>query len=543
VRRTAAAVSIGACLVGIFALAFGRAGAPRPAGAAAPLQLTVGVPEAVGPLDRRFGTSAIAREVWNLQYPTLTALDWKTLDPAPGIAAAWSPARNGRGWVYKLRTKLTWSDGKPVTAADVVYSLDHARDDNWPFTGNAFAGLTARAVNEHTVEITGRAGRAFLPGLLLTVVPEHVYAKSDDLGTDATKLGVADGTWHITRVDPQSVQLDALVGAGGPAVQRIVFRAYPNADALIAALHQGDVDAISGVPDDDVGRLEASANVTVNHAGDGTQYVLRDNLTDPDVRRAVSLAIDRGQLVADAVNGVGTPRVVPLVARGANWSLSDDAVQSLTASLDAQPERARSLLAGVPDAAKTLTVAAGDDATSKRVEELVARSLAAVGIDTKLVHGNTADDADLVIERSGVGTDPFAALDALACGRCAGARPTPVPSDFTTQLADVRARLQSLTTQAKVVGLFEPDTLQAFRSDHVTGWLPEPRERRLVVFGPTVAQYGALSAAGVQPAEKAGNSAYALGAVIILALCGALYWVASRVRRRYVTAEEHDVSS
>src|SRR5207237_6448532 len=90
------------------------------------LRLTVGTLGSIGSLDPRTGTSQIAHEVWNLQYPTLTTLDPKTLDPAPGLAQAWTPAPNGRGWIYTLRPGLQWSDGQPVATTDVAASFSQA---------------------------------------------------------------------------------------------------------------------------------------------------------------------------------------------------------------------------------------------------------------------------------------------------------------------------------------------------------------------------------------------------------------------------------
>ena len=98
--------------------------------------------------------------------------------------------------------------------------------------------------------------------------------------------------------------------------------------------------------------------------------------------------------------------------------------------------------------------------------------------------------------------------------------------------------MRARDTSSATVDLFEPDTLQAFRSDNVTGWLPDPQHRQLVVFGPTVAQYGQLAAAGSPPGEAASNNVYLFGAVIVLALCAVAYWIASQVRRRYVSTEE-----
>src|SRR5258705_466534 len=106
----------GFCAVSAFVV--GAPSTPPPSGAANEGRVTLGTLGAIGSLDPRHGDSPIAREVWNLEYPTLTAVDPKTLDPAPGVASGWGPTKNGRGWVYTIRKGLTWSDGKPVTAAE-----------------------------------------------------------------------------------------------------------------------------------------------------------------------------------------------------------------------------------------------------------------------------------------------------------------------------------------------------------------------------------------------------------------------------------------
>jgi peptide/nickel transport system substrate-binding protein len=254
-----------------------------PAAPAEPLRLTVGTIGAIGSLDPRTGDSIVAREVWKIQYPTLTALDPTTLDPTAGVAIAWYPLPNGHGWRYELRPGLTWSDGKPVTATDVVYSLDHARDDHWPYAGSVLDGLTARALDAQTVAISSRSFTRPLPGLLpglrLNVVPAHVYAKVSDVDNDTAALGVADGAWHVVSKSADSVELGVLGRPGGPPLDQIVFRAYPSADSLISALSRGDVDVISGVPAADLDRLHALDAVTVNPVGGTLQAFRTDNVT------------------------------------------------------------------------------------------------------------------------------------------------------------------------------------------------------------------------------------------------------------------------
>jgi peptide/nickel transport system substrate-binding protein len=312
--------------------------------------MTVGTVGAIGSLDPRTGDSIVAREVWNIQYPTLTARDPATLDPTAGVAIAWTPLPNGYGWRYELRPGLTWSDGKPVTATDVVYSLDHARDDHWPCAGNVLDGLTARALDAHTVAISSRSfarpRSGLLPGLRLNVVPAHVYAKVSNVNDDTAALGVADGAWHVVSKSASSVELGVLGRPGGPPLDQIVFRSYPSAGALIDALSRGDVDVISGVPTADIDRLHSLDHVTVNPVG---------------------------------------------------------------------------------------------------------------------------------------------------------------------------------------------RTVQAFRTDHVTGFLPAPERPSLIVFGPTVGQYLGIVAASRPPGERLSNIAYAIGAVVLVVLFVAAYWIVARLRWRFVT--------
>ena len=326
------------------------------------------------------------------------------------------------------------------------------------------------------MEITPTTGKQPPAALPLHVVPAHVYSSAADIGSDAAKLGVADGTWHVVSTNGDTVQLDAVDAANGPAVKQIVFRTYPSSGALISALAHKNVDVVSGLPASDVTRLEDLKDVTVDHASDGTKYVLRFVAFPVGFLPAVSQAIDRTALVADSVHGVGTPAEITTASGPTNTEL-----RSL--ETDGSPEP---------------TIAVPDDATGRRVGELVRADLAAAGLQTR-VYDSGADGPrpNLAIERVG-------------------------STDATPEAVD----------------LFEPDTLQAFRSDNVTGWLPDPQQRRLVVFGPTVAQYGQLTAAGSPPGEAASNGVYLFGAVIVLAVCAVAYWIASQVRRRYVSTEE-----
>ena len=169
------------------------------------------------------------------------------------------------------------------------------------------------------------------------------------------------------------------------------------------------------------------------------------------------------------------------------------------------------------------------------------RALAAVGVKATVDDTDENDTRYDLLLYDGTFVDnpfyPFSSLDLLDCDGCARSQHLP-SNDLTTLISIAHSRVQRLTEQAKTVGLFEPDTLQAFRSDNVTGWLREPQQPSLVVFGPTVSQYGTLVAAPPPPSENLSRATYAVGAVAVLAACGAVYAIAAWIRRRYVLSKE-----
>ena len=84
--------------------------------------LTVGT-EDVDSFNPLVGVEVPDYEAWNLHYATLTdkaADDFATI---PGLAESWEASNGGKTYTYTLREGLKWSDGEPLTADDIVFSL------------------------------------------------------------------------------------------------------------------------------------------------------------------------------------------------------------------------------------------------------------------------------------------------------------------------------------------------------------------------------------------------------------------------------------
>jgi ABC-type transport system substrate-binding protein len=513
--------------------------------AADPVRLTVGanwsgdVDDSAGitaGIDPRRDDDEIAREVFRLQYPTLVALDAATLDPTPGLAREWTPTADGRGWQYTLG-EHTWSDGRPVTSDDVVYSLEHARDEHWPYAGATLDDLEIRKLDDRRVEV--RSGRldTTLPTLLLHIVPAHVFG--DPTMTDPAGTGVSAGRWRAVAVEGPEVRMQAVDGPARPPIDEIVYRWYGDGADLADAIVAGKIDAASGFGAGRIDELHAGDGVTVTHANDGAQVVVIANveggsgaLRDAGRRRIVADAIDRDHLVATVVHGVGRAQELPVAARGASWQLPNDAAAPDTTA--SEPATA--------DIAVTIGSVGADQISSETANEL-ARQLADAGFGTRLV--DDPDAADLVVVHHGATDDPRPALSELTCaaGYWCDASYDELfrqfdAADVTTRSELARRMLERAVDQNVELALFAPDVAQAFRSDNVSGWLREAEEERLVVFAPSIEQYHELTPATAPPGEEPGNGVLVAGALALAAGFAAVAVVTTRIRRRHIASHD-----
>ena len=94
-------------------------------------------------------------EAWNIQYATLTDKAANDFHTIPGLAKSWKGSDDGKTWTYKLRDGLKWSDGKPLTAEDVAWTINTSRDE-WLNHSATTVNLDATAPDPTTVVIKSR---------------------------------------------------------------------------------------------------------------------------------------------------------------------------------------------------------------------------------------------------------------------------------------------------------------------------------------------------------------------------------------------------
>lgn len=345
---------------------------------------------------------------------TLEHLYWRlirenpTKGMEPGLAASWRLV-DPLTWEFSLRPEATFSDGSPVTADDVAFSLARVpRIEGSPgsyviFT-RAVAGVDV--VDPRTVRIRTREPYPFVPVDMarIFIVPKSLGEGIRTADFNAARAPVFSGPWKLESWRPGEVM--ELVpnphwwGERSPWT-RVSIRTISNDTARTAALLSGAVQAIDEVSLTDLGRLRTDARVSVTQiAGSRVMYVamdmdrdasphLRDRsgapmttnpLKDVRVRRALSHAINRDLLVERVLEGAATPaaNLLPDGAPGLSPNLRPVAFD---------PERARTLLAeaGYREGFRVTLHATNDRyPNDDKVAQAIAQMWARIGIQTEV---------------------------------------------------------------------------------------------------------------------------------------------------------------
>ena len=306
----------------------------------------------------------------------------------PALAESWEVAPDGLSWVFNLREGVSFHDGLPFTAEDVVFSFDRAMAaDSTNAQKQLFDGINeVTAIDDTTVEIGLDAPKGSLLfnlawGDAVIVSPASAETnKSNPVGTGPFRFS----NW--VQGDRIELVRNEEYWGGKPALEKVTFKFISDPTAAFAAMMAGDLDAFPNYPaPENLAQFEADPRFSVIVGSTEGETILAMNNARPPfddirVRRAVAHAIDRQAVIDGAMFGYGTPI-------GSHFAPHSPAYEDLTAESAYDPELAKALLAeaGYPDGfATTLTLP--PPSYARRGGEIVASQLRAVGIEVEIIN-------------------------------------------------------------------------------------------------------------------------------------------------------------
>lgn len=279
--------------------------------------ITIGLNSVLESMDvhTAIGPNVIGTRIYGLFHDTLLQTGHSgELEPV----LATSYENDGLEWRFSLREGVVFHDGTTMTADDVLYSfgrlLDPANEaSNFGQDLQRFvSGIEATGSME--VTITTHNLDPLLPlrvaSYWASIVPAESTEAMDESARMSTPLGA--GPYKIVEFvagDRMVLQRHEAYWGGAPPASEIVLRFITEDATRIAALQAGDVDLITQVPVDQIEALGAAGGYTVSSAVTNNHMAVNFNTVkgptaDVDIRRAMSLAIDRDLIVQELWQGL-----------------------------------------------------------------------------------------------------------------------------------------------------------------------------------------------------------------------------------------------
>jgi peptide/nickel transport system substrate-binding protein len=328
----------------------------------------------------------LARQVQRYVLLTTLARYDSTLTPRPYLARAWEWSPDRRRLTFHLETAVRWHDGQPTTGRDVVWTLNAARDPatGYPRAGDLASLESVTGPDDSTAVLRFRTPQRAFPDLLtdLAILPAHLL---DSVPPKRLRQAawnenpVGNGPFRFVSHEPNRRWVFAANPSfppalgGPPSLQRFIVVVVNEPTTKLAALTSGELDfaGIQPAHAEFVRRDRQLAVLTYPLLWtDGIVFNTRrrpfDRLT---IRRAVSDAIDRQELVEAYIYGFGTPALGP-VPPGTPGYLPTPARQT-SASLNGSGRSIRFEL---------LTVGSGEAA----LEQMLQARLSKAGFDVSI---------------------------------------------------------------------------------------------------------------------------------------------------------------
>ena len=337
---------------------------------------------------------------------------------APGQAESWEVSEDGLVWTFHLRDGLKWSDGSDLTANDFVYSWKRVCD---PMTAAPYAetvlgmvegyaeavegntdALNVVATDDKTLVVTLANNCPYFGSLAafatLSPVQQATIEANGDAWAVSPETYVSNGSFYVTEWVPGSHIMMSknpnYWNADAIKLDKIKFNLMEDANAAYSAFQTGEVLLIKDVPTEEIPSLEGNPEFHVDPII-GTYYLSLNTqvepFTNPLVRKALSLAIDRDYVAGTIMQGTYSAAynfMGPgwMDAAGAQFMDNANGGETyISSDYEANLEEAKRLLteAGYPngEGLPAITYSTNDSGYHKPVAEYLQEAWKEIGVE------------------------------------------------------------------------------------------------------------------------------------------------------------------
>jgi peptide/nickel transport system substrate-binding protein len=329
-----AALPILAAFIAVAAVTPGLKGPDAKEAVSARNRIVIGVRGDVSSFNIYTATNAFTQDVIDLLQPRLAEEqdDFREGPPTfrAALATSWEFSADHKTLTFHLDPKWRWSDGAPVTSADVVFSNQAAASPAVAWVGSdvkqAIAAVTApdprtvvfRFAQVYPYQLMDAVEGNILPERVYRETPLEAWPKHAFLTAP-----VSGGPFLLKRYERgtliELVRNPDYARAPLPRLDVVVFRVLPDETTLVNELLAGGIDFMENLPAAAVKTVGASTRLRIVRAPDLSYTFISWNtarplFSDARVRRALTLAIDRGAIIEGLLPETGRPSAGPVLS-------------------------------------------------------------------------------------------------------------------------------------------------------------------------------------------------------------------------------------
>ena len=277
--------------------------------------------------------AAAEKNASNASWSLYDSLVWVDHDGKvqPALAESWEISEDGTEVTMKLREDVTFHNGAPFTAEDVVYSWERGSRDEFQFSERwALVDWLRQWMTTRSNSLWQDRNRLLLRNIAWNwgMVPKAYIEEVGEDGFTANPVGTgpfmfeewAKGDRITLKANPNYWR------EGYPKSETLIFRPIPESSTRVAAIQTGEIDIVTRLSSEEAAALEGMDNVKiVSYPVDRVYYIAFNNLTtgldqptmDPKVRQAMNYAVDVDSIIEALLDGDGSPSTGYVTP--ANW--------------------------------------------------------------------------------------------------------------------------------------------------------------------------------------------------------------------------------
>ncbi|MBI2020893.1 ABC transporter substrate-binding protein [Candidatus Giovannonibacteria bacterium] len=287
----------------------------------------IGAPRFINPL---LAQTDADRDLVSLVYTGLFRYD-ESGELKPALAEKYEISKDGLEYTVTLKENLLWQDGKELTADDILFTIQHAKNPQLmsPKRPN-WEGVEISQIDKKTVKFILRKPYVpFLENLTLGIMPKHLWEKISANQFSLAKLNiepVGAGPYKLSSLKKDA--LGTITSAkltknkyfvlGSPNIKNMELRFYSDEKTAVSDLKSGFLDSMGALSPKYIEELKNDQNIQIKSLE--LQRIIaiflnqnaKKDFAKLDNRKALSVAIDRKDLLNKILNGYGEPITGPL---------------------------------------------------------------------------------------------------------------------------------------------------------------------------------------------------------------------------------------